>query len=418
MEKTEMRKIAKQSICKRSRIFLAALSAMFFLGSCKSINEEPPVYREKERTLLIYMAANNNLASNAVDNIEQIKSGYIPSEEGNIVAYYHVQGENPLLLNITNGADGTVQIDTAYRFPATNSATAASVVSAMKVTATLFPAKEYGLMLWSHGTGWLPAGYYSNNPERKSAGYDKYASLIKMDRSTGTIGNNTKSFGSEEGKEIDIMNLAKALPYKVSFILFDACLMGGIEVAYELKESTDYILACPTEILAAGFPYSKIMQHIFKSQADLAAVAEEVYEYYAYSTYPCVTISLIKTSELEKVAEAAKPLFNTYREKISTMNISAVQRYYRNNKHWFYDLGSFMTELAGEEATPFLSALDNAIIYKATTEYFLELPIDKNKFYGINTYIPFYPEETLQSYYTSFKWNRDAGMIQTEGETE
>ena len=74
--------------------------------------------------------------------------------------------------------------DTAYRFPIRNSAEPETLTSVMSVTRTMFPAREYGMFLWSHGTGWLPEGYYS-----------------------------TKSFGSENGVEMDIKDLAKALPY-------------------------------------------------------------------------------------------------------------------------------------------------------------------------------------------------------------
>ena len=47
-------------------------------------------------------------------------------------------------------------MDTVYQFPDINSATTTALKNAMNLTNTMFPAKEKGLILWSHGTGWLP----------------------------------------------------------------------------------------------------------------------------------------------------------------------------------------------------------------------------------------------------------------------
>lgn len=414
-----------------NRIIRAILPALMLLScfcSCKKVTGDLPVYEEKNRTILIYMVGNNNLAANAVSNLEQLKQGYIPQEDGNLIVYYHTTTTGPSLLHITKENDGGVLVDTVYRFPSTNSATTSALISAMNVTKTLYPAKEYGLMLWSHATGWLPEGYYNNPTRARSYMEDAYASIIKMDQELlersatrlssriASASGSTRSFGSEDGVEIEIPDLASTLPYKLSFILFDACLMGGIETAYELKENTDYIMFCPTEILARGYPYSKIMSHLFEPTADLVGAAEEVYNYYATdANTPYVTISLVETSALDEVAAQARILFDAYRENIETITLSDIQPYFRNNNHWFYDLGSFMKTLAGENAaSPFIAALNNAVIYKAATDRFLSITIDKSKFYGISTYIPKHANETLDSYYTQYKWNKAVQMIQSE----
>ena len=147
-----------------SNIFLAIfilVTGALVVTSCEESRGTLPEYPVREKTLLIYMVANNDLSSNAVYNLQDMQSGYVPTkEEGNIVVYYHIPKKNPLLLNIFKDSDGEVKVDTAYRFPASNSATKEALSSAMKVTATLFPANENGLIFWSHATGWLPEGYY------------------------------------------------------------------------------------------------------------------------------------------------------------------------------------------------------------------------------------------------------------------
>lgn len=370
-------------------VIAALLLLMPALNSCEEVQGEMEEFMTKEKTLLVYMIANNDLSGNAVNNFADMQKGYIPgNEEGNLVVYYHIPNQNPLLLNIIQGSDGKAQIDTAYKFPARNSATKASLESALKVTATLFPAKETGLMLWSHATGWLPEGYYANPAVR--------------------------SFGNDSGVEMDLKELKEALPYKLSFIIFDACLMGGIEVAYELKDSTDHIIFSPAEILAAGFPYSKIMGHIFESPTDLQAVAEEYYNFYQnQSSNNYATISLIKTSELESVAEISKAIFAGNREKIQSVDVNTLQRYFRNNKHWFYDFRDFIGRIAEPgQMEEFDAALDKAVLYKAATDYFMDLPI--RKYSGMSIYVPVPENETLYTYYRTLEWNKACGMIEEQ----
>lgn len=364
---------------------LISLAVALVVISCDTVDGIMPEFQVKDKTVLVYMVGNNNLSSDAYNNLKNIKKGYIPQED-NLLVYYHTPSQSPVLLQILKDETGAVVQDTVYRFPPRNSSTPESLTSAMKVTQTMFPAREYGLFLWSHGTGWLPEGQ------------------------------TTKSFGYEEKLEIEIQDLVRAFPYKLSFVVFDACLMGCIEVAYQMKDSVDYVIASPAEVLANGFPYANLMQHIFKTPADLESVAREYYDYYnSYSgDMRSATVSLVDTKALEDVAKAARPLFEKYRENIKNLDYTDVQRYYRGNMHWFFDFADYMVKLAGEqEAQPVLKALDRAVLYKATTPYFLEIPIDKERYSGLSSYIPIDTTDVeLISYYKTLEWNKAVGMIE------
>lgn len=377
----------------KRRIIYLLLFVLVALA-CDPISEEPPVFTHKGKSVLIYMVGNNNLSSNAISNLDDLKRGYIPGEDGNLLVYYHSASNTPYLLNITKSENGDILQDTVYRFPVQNSAQASALKSAMKITQTMYPADEYGLVLWSHGTGWLPEGYYGENQK-------------------------SKSFGSEEGLEIDITELVEAFPYKLSFVIFDACLMGGVEVAYQMKDSVDYVLSSPAEILSEGFPYSKIMSHIFKTPSDLQSVAKEYFDHYNGKSGAArsATVSLVKCSALKEVADAAAQIFNKYRDSIPTVNPLEVQRYYTYNKYWFYDFGDYIRQLAGDDAGAFFNALDKAVIYKAATPTFLYehggFVIDPDKYSGLSLYIPTEnPDPVLIEFYKGLKWNEDTKMIE------
>lgn len=380
------------------RFLFCALAMALTLFSCKKAEKEEIVVVKRPKTVLLYMVANNNLSYDAENSISRLQNGYVPAEEGNLLVYKHCAGMDPVLLHIKKGEEGTVVADTAYRFPPRVSATKSALTQALNVTQALFPADSYGLILWSHGTGWIPplASSSSAAQEQRSGSCPE------------------RTFGLDGKVELEIRDLAQAIPYKLSFMLMDACFMGGIETAYEVKDSVDYYIGSPAEILTESFPYHKIMQHIFKSTPDYAAVCKEYYDYYNAKTgsVRSATVALMDCSKLAEVAEVAKRVFDQYGERIASLDLSLLQPYFRgSSSKYFYDLKDLVDAIADASlSAEFAAALERAVPYKAATPYFIELPI--RSFCGVSTYVPGNPADTkLADYYKQYKWNQATGMI-------
>jgi hypothetical protein len=173
------------------------------------------------------MAADNDLDADALADIEEMKQGF-SEKDANLIVFVDPLDEVPYLLKIGAGKETRIK-----SYPELNSADSVILKQIIQEVIGLYPAPEYGLILWSHGTSWLPAG------------------------------TQLRSFGKDSGKEMNLPDLADALPVKFNFILMDACLMGSVEVAYELKDKTDFIIASSTETIADGFPYDKIIPELF-----------------------------------------------------------------------------------------------------------------------------------------------------------
>ena len=379
------------------RFLFCALAMALTLFSCKKAETEEIVVVKRPKTVLLYMVANNNLSYDAENSISRLQNGYIPAEEGNLLVYKHCAGMDPVLLHIKKGEEGTVVADTAYRFPPRVSATKSALTQALNVTQALFPADSYGLILWSHGTGWIPPLASSSSAAQEVSGSAPQ-----------------RTFGLDGKVELEIRDLAQAIPYKLSFMLMDACFMGGIETAYEVKDSVDYYIGSPAEILTESFPYHKIMQHIFKSTPDYAAVCREYYDYYNAKSGAerSATVALMDCSKLAEVAEVAKRVFDQYGESIASLDLSLLQPYFRgSSSKYFYDLKDLVDAIADASlSAEFAAALERAVPYKATTPYFIELPI--RRFCGVSTYVPGNPADTkLADYYKQYKWNQATGMI-------
>ncbi|MDD2595314.1 MAG: clostripain-related cysteine peptidase [Bacteroidales bacterium] len=394
-------------------IALLALIASQFAVSCNCIERE-----EERRSVLLYIAANNSLASYAENCIEDLAKGYLPaynSKSEVLMVLYHTVNSAPKLSRYYRSTKGECTEEIIHTYDiSSNSADISFFTQVINDVETAYPSKQHGLILWSHSTGWLPEGYYSNpqeyndwNLSPRSTVIDPYADIVKSIHG--------KSFGEDSGKEIEISMLSEALQQRYEFILFDCCLMGGIEVAYEFKDKCDYVLFSPTEILAQSFPYDTMMDIVFNAkdrEAGLIRICKDYFDYYQSQTgtYQSATVSIVRTSELDYLSSICKSIFGNNRAKMEKVNPSDIQGYFRFNKHWFYDFDDYISRIASaDEYASFTEALSRAVIYKAATERFLNITI--KKYSGLSTYIPNPEYVYLNNFYKTLRWNIATEMV-------
>lgn len=396
------------------RILLLLLTSLFLcLAGCD------PVPDEKDRQVVfVYLAGNNSLSAEGAADLADIKSSYLPDTKDKakvLLVFHHFTDANPQLVRLSRDRRGNLVEEIIMEYPfETNSADTRTFAGALAEAQKAWPAGHYGLILWSHGSGFLPEGYYADPKEKVATdpeflADDPYADLVKAE-------DPVKSFAEDHGKEMDIIELGKVLNRShFDYILFDACLMANVELAYEFRHCTDFLLFSPTEILSDGFPYESMIQPLFSQQpqAAMLSIARSYMSHYREKTgiYQSATICVVRTQGMEALAAACKPIFHNHQEQILTLDRSVVQPYFRNNRHWFYDLDDFVGRVASEsEFQAFSSALNNVVIYKDTTPYFLE--IDIVHYSGLSIYIP-RPEYTvLNNYYKTLAWNQATGLVQ------
>lgn len=402
-------------------IVIAAIISMTVPASC-SMDAAGPLSDEGSKTVLVYMAAEDNgLDNSALSNISQMMEGWLPEytspgEAGNVLlVYYNVSGESPKLIRLYKDRFGDANAEVIREYEEHNSVSDSVLSSVLGYAATLFPANYNGLILWSHGSGWLPSGYYSNPSSYYAPGEvpryilqaslpDPYASCVK-------------SFGEQWGKEMDIRDLAGALPLKYDFILFDACLMGGIEVAYELKDKCYYMIASPAEVFAYGFPYSAIMEPIFNSH-HMADGLDEVCRLYLdfYESRDLgATVSLVNTYALDALATVCRRIFSESRALIPELDMARLQPYFRGGRAWFYDFGDFISYIADDSLySEFRRVLGVAVPAKYATDgfYVNNDGFDIIKFSGLSTYVPNPENEILAEYYKTLAWNMAVSMVE------
>jgi hypothetical protein len=328
------------------------------------------------RTIIVYMAADNDLYADALADMEEMKQGF--SEKGaGLIVFVDPLDEVPYLLKISKGKETYIK-----SYPELNSTDPATMKQIIQEVISLYPASEYGLILWSHGTSWLPAG-----PQ-------------------------LRSFGKDSGKEMNLPDLAKALPVRFNFILMDACLMGSVEVAYELKDKTDYLIASSTETIYTGFPYDKIIPELLNPQINLKAIAQNYYDYYnsLQNTYRSATVSVVETQHLPELARQLQLLIEANEVDMSAFDRTSVQRLDIYTEQYTFDLADFINKAFPEaDKTAFLLQLEKSVLYKANTPMFLS-EYEINTYCGLSCYIPHPIRNDLNAYYSTLNWFEDSEL--------
>jgi len=393
--------IMNDMIKRYGLILLFAIASV--LSSCANI-EPPDVSDRYNRVVLIYMAGNttDGIGYELLGNLKDMESGYIPPVDGQnvLVAYVHTRGTNPLLIRFSKDRNFAVVKDTLYKYEAQVSTDPDVLRAVLEKTKEEFSAYEYGLIMSSHGTGWLSGNFRSRSAGTYSV--DPYAHLVRA------YGADIDGTGSTK---MELKDLRNAIPYKLSFLMFDCCFMGGIEVAYELREKTDYLIASPAEIYIKGFPFDKIMRPFFETTLDMKRVCEEYYDYYSNSSSGG-TISLVRSDKLEALANVCSTIFENHRAKIRLVNRGSIQRYYRTagGTPYFWDLEHFIETIATpSEYANFKTAMAEAVPIKFATNYFYDLSIVR--YSGLSTYIPTASVESVETMYKGLDWNIASGMI-------
>lgn len=400
---------------------------------------------ETRNVLLLYSAGFNSLSSYLAGDFNDLKKGYVPGERRNddvLLVYMHVpesrgkytKASSPVLMRLHSDPEGKVVTDTLVVYDkGTVSASATQLNNVLEYVSETFPAKGYGMIFSSHATGWLPSGYYANSEEYENGTVSArlFSSSVsgmpvpvpfvapEYDPSTPL----TKSIGQDRGDyiedsisyEMELADFAEAIPMHMDYILFDACLMGGIEVAYQLKDVCDLVGFSQAEVLAEGLDYTTVTKHLFlESEPMPEKVCEDYFNYYnALSGLErSATISLVDCRRLDTLAGLCSRLFSDYSVQLAELNPRKVQRFFRSGYHWFYDLESILTEagISDAEISALHSALDECVVYKAATPSFMGT-FDIETFSGFSMFLPADGGERLKEFYKTLEWNKATGLV-------
>lgn len=351
---------------------LGLLFVCFALVSCVDQTALSPEYKTaRNRTVLFYMAGDNGLGDETQEKIEALLAAW-KVEGNNRLLIYQDRGEkaNPRLVEICSDSVGNPKMNLIEEYSQENSATSNIFMRVLNDMVRRYPTSDYGLVVFSHGSGWLPSGVD-----------------VVQSRSVVTDGRDALS----------LIDFAEVIPdHLFRFMVFESCLMAGIEVAYELKDKTEFILASAAEIVSPGFTplYGQLLHSLYEEQPSLQAFAESYYNHCQSQEGDgrSATVSLIKTDELKPFKAFVKKMESRVADwdKLDRLTMQHFDR--RRTDYMFYDFSDYV-KLIGtpEEIEVADSLLALAVTYQAATEAFMlsernGFKIERHS--GLTIYIP------------------------------
>lgn len=382
------------------------------LTACKGGDDpipEPPV--EDRRTVLVYMAADNNLSNFTSGDLNEMKEGWAQMNTlGMHLLVYVDTGSSPRLIELEKKGDDVIET-VVKEYGDRNSVGVAETqeVFADVFKSTRYQAGSYGLVYWSHGDGWIP----NPLPSTRWIGQD--------------TGNGTHYMNID-----DLVSVLETAPH-FDFIMFDACFMQSVEVAYALRQYTDYYIGSPAENPGPGAPYDKIMPYMFQEGA-AAKIASEYFAVYqdkydkgngiSNSNWTGGTaVCVLKSSELENLASATRTALagvttdgGTLRRQV--FDCDRRRSYYSSLYVGYFDFVEMMEALVEDTSVlnDWKQAFRAALGYWATTPMIysaVDGMFSMERSHGVTHYIPSLEENPRAAKaYRSMAWYSAAGLSQ------
>lgn len=399
------------------KYLLTTILAVLAFTACSHDNSSES--NGQGRTVIVYMAAENNLSSIAQVNINDMIIGAKKlGSNDRLLVFVDRQNpkEKPFIIRLTG--NDKQPVDTVYQF---NNDFYSSDSEEMKQILGWcmkeYPNDSYGLVLWGHADGWL------------------FHNTTTPNASTPSI---KKAFGQDSGKDLnkgeakwmeitEMRDALAALPHTFKFIFADCCAFQNVEVAYELRNTTDYIIASPAEIPGAGAPYITIIPAMF-NKTD-AAMYQQVCDRYneAGGTGNRVPISTVNTAKLADLASATHDIISNELNG-KTFNMDGLVYYYNNINSVYraerimYDMMDFLRQNTGNEAyLKWKQTYDAAVVYKKKSSRwdtnglvdFEDFTVTDDNFGGMSMFVPLDRYNSTKKNYNELikqmEWYKAAG---------
>ena len=276
--------------------------------SKKNIHQKKSKIKNKnKRTIMIYMAADNDLRPFAARNIQQMAN--IGSNKNITIAAHldiRITGNKKITRRYLIEKDQVLHID-PYN-PLTqqmDSGNPATLISFCEWAIKSYPADIYDLILWNHGTGILepphgkiinPMDLFVFNPSThrleldRSIGFMETINYLEPRQRGVCWDDTTGNYLSNRKLEAALETICQKClnGKKFGIIGFDACLMSMIEVVSFIKKYAHVMVGSEEVELGMGWKYDEVLFPFTKESLNTCAFASHIVNAYE-RTYQSIT---------------------------------------------------------------------------------------------------------------------------------
>lgn len=381
------------------------------------------------QTVFMFFPWSNNLLSDFRRTVEDMQTVVAQrSMKDERIMVFMATSEREAVLFELKKQNGRCLTDTLRHYSDRPFTSRQWLTSLFSEVMKLAPASRYGMVVGCHGLAWVPVQGQRNARKRlgsqerideednlyKEERIDEEDTLYKEEKidkeglykgeridkegepndlmhfevqgpvTTRFIG------GTYPETQIETTDLADAMAdasFHTEYILFDACYMSSVEVAYELKDVTHYLIASPTEVLSYGFPYITMGKHLLGTP-NYKGIVDSFISFYSSYNLPYGTVAVTDCTQIDALAAIAQQINAAAEAQLVPNGVQIMDGY---SPTLFYDLGHLMSlKDAGTVLTAaFAEQLEKTVPYKGhTDQYFTALkdaPVDIKHYSGLNT---------------------------------
>lgn len=283
-------------------LFIHSFNYHFLLRaeSPEPTSESTRALAAKDTTVLIYIAADNDLGPYARKNLKQLMdTGSSPHM--NIVAQLDTRITGNIKITRRYFIEKNKLIVMNHNDPSSqqmDSGSPETLIQFCRWAIKGFPARNYVLILWNHGTGIIDIGRPRSINPLQLFSFNPSTNLIELDRSIPFLellqkehtergicfDDSTGHYLTNQGLEYALREIGQ----KFSCICFDACLMAMIEVADIIKEYADFMVASQEVELATGHHYQKMLEPLLSKPMEKQTFVNHIVKAYG-NLYQTIT---------------------------------------------------------------------------------------------------------------------------------
>ena len=379
---------------------LGLLIIVIAMTSAIGCSEAEDIESINKQTVFVYMpwtGAGSNLYNYFTTNLDSIYSA-IKKKGGlgtsRLVVFLSESASRSSLFEVTY--DGSnIQKQTLKEYSGN------SYISTEGLTQLLNDVKgyayglNYAMIIGSHGVGWTFKEDWTDYPYRakpfdgsifeERIPYQNYRYGEMTDAQTRFFG----SLSDMNNYSMNVPTLAdaiKAADMKMQYIYFDDCYMANVEVAYELREVTNFLVASTSEMLAAGTPFASSWTYLASLTPNYSSMVSTFVDFYNKTDYPYATLSAIDCRCMDQLALMMADINNQY--KFDATKLEKLQRLDGFAQPIFYDMKSYLEHLCPNtnDYKQFLTVLDKAVPYKNHTEKYYSYIYNEPMTFNIETF--------------------------------
>jgi hypothetical protein len=330
--------------------------------------------RDAKWTFMVYLDADNNLESAGIDDFLEMASVgsttavnivvQMDRVAGHTSAYGNWTGTRRFLIQSGDDPGGTPVQDLGEQ----NMGDPAVLQDFVEWAVTNYRADHYALAIWNHGDGWrtLQERMLERALDAKSRGESDWA-VARGVASDDTDGDKlymkevqTALEAAKQGLQ-DRLNLA----VKLDLVGFDACLMGMVEVAYALRDVTNYMVGSEELEPGDGWPYDAILGDLTATpEMTPVQLADLIVTEYGSSYSSGITQSAVDIGKMGTLLSKVNAFANTAHGEWSELEAARTHtmQYHPwwSASCWGVDLWDFADEVHSRVVSPTIktAALD------------------------------------------------------------